>query len=202
MSNLSPLKGLVLAGGRSQRMGSDKAALEVGGQRLLERAVSLLRASLDDVRVSVAADQADDLLRSGYPLVIDSVSDGGPSAGLVAAHLAEPDAAWLVVACDMPLLDDLCISGLIRARDPLAGATAWRGADGEPEPLCALYEPSNLAAFAAQISSGANPGPRAWLRASGAYLLQPPEAGLFASANTPADLERIESLLAGQEKHD
>jgi CTP:molybdopterin cytidylyltransferase MocA len=120
------LRGLVLAGGRSQRMGHDKAAILIDDATLLERTVALLDGWVASVSVSVRSDQADDRLRRQYPLLLDTGAGLGPANGLRAAHLSDPAAAWLVLACDMPGLDRQAISALVAARDPVRAATSWR----------------------------------------------------------------------------
>ena len=73
------------------------------------------------------------------------------AAGLLAAHAYAPAAGWLVVACDLPLVDASLLKELVAHRDAGRPATAFRAStDGEPEPLCAIYEPALLAQLAKQ----------------------------------------------------
>src|SRR6185437_12236795 len=101
----APLYGLVLAGGRSTRMQRDKAALEYGGRSQLERAVELITPLVERVFVSVRGDQTGDPLRARFAQIVDSGEAAGPIAGIIAAQSRHPEAAWLVLACDLPLLD-------------------------------------------------------------------------------------------------
>lgn len=204
MTTLPPeaavVHGLVLAGGASRRMGRDKAALAFDGQPQLSRAHELLSRHLREVFVSVRADQQDDPLRSGFPQVVDRVPAAGdtsglagPIAGLLAAFDHAPGAAWLVVACDLPLLDDATIKTLLSERDPAAMATAFLSAsDGLPEPLCALWEPRAAAALAAHVAGG-NQCPRKFLlRATApAPRLLPPRTTALANINTPEELAAL-----------
>ncbi len=191
----APISGLVLAGGESRRMGRDKAALEIAGRSLLARAADELIAVVPDVHVSVRPGQRDESLRAKYSLIEDELTSCGPAAGILAAHSLHPDRAWLVVACDMPLLSRLLLQRLLDSRAPDHEATAWLSADKSgPEPLCAIYEPATLAAFLAHVREGGNPGPRAWLQGRDTVLLEQFSPALLASANTPEDFE----LLAGQ----
>jgi molybdopterin-guanine dinucleotide biosynthesis protein A len=200
MIERAPLKGLVLAGGNSRRMGSDKAALELEGITLLDRAVGLLRSQLDDVWVSVRADQKQLPVRSVYPLLEDRLENSGPAAGILAAHAHAPQAAWLVVACDLPLLDAATLRFLIDGRDSSLDATALvASAAADPEPLCAIYEPVTLAAFQAQASTG-NLSPRAWLKHARVRLLVAPDANALRNANTDAEFQRISEQLRERAK--
>lgn len=187
-----PLRGLVLAGGRSERLGRDKAAVEVDGTTLLERAVAALAAVTGDVRVAVRADQLADRLRGRFRLLEDAGQGIGPAAGILAAHAADPGSAWLVLACDMPFAGPAELRALVAARDPARPATAFRAAaDGLPEPLCALYEPATLAAFRRHVAAGGNPSPRGWLAAAYPLLLDAPAPDALDSINTPEDLEHL-----------
>jgi len=190
---IAPLKGLVLAGGFSRRMGADKAGLEYDGKPQLTRAVALLQALLDDVYVSIRPDQAEEPVRSGFQQIPDLQQESGPGAGILAAHAYNPQSAWLVIACDMPLLTHELLQQLIANRQPQAGITAFCSANGKPEPLCAIYEPERLAEFEKQAVEGKLPGPRTMFTPGGAALLELPEPDVLQSANTPQEFERIRS---------
>jgi molybdopterin-guanine dinucleotide biosynthesis protein A len=186
MSSAAPLLGLVLAGGQSRRMGADKAALEIDGVSLLSRAVALLGQVVDQVHVSVNADQGNDPVRSDYTMIPDRLKDIGPAAGLLSAHMYTPESAWLVIACDMPLLNRASLLHLLESRRPEMAATVWAAADSSgPEPLCAIYEPGTLAAFLEQVTAGGNPSPRDWLAGVQAHILVASGADVLSSANTP-----------------
>ena len=160
----APISGVVLAGGLSTRFGSDKAAAEIGGVSLLERAVRLLESVLDDVWVSVRPDQVSDALRSRYRCLPDRHPGQGPAAGLEAAHAAAPARAWLALACDQPSLSAADLERLVAERDPNAAATACCDpATGVVQPLCAIYEPATLAGLAKEMADGAGPSPRGYL---------------------------------------
>lgn len=195
MTQRAPLKGLVLAGGNSQRMGNDKAAMELQGSTLLDRAVSLLRSQLEDVWVAVRPDQAHMAVRNAYPLLEDRMQNIGPAAGILAAHAHAPQAAWLVVACDMPMLDAATLRFLIAGRDSAVDATALvASAAADPEPLCAIYEPVTLANFQAQAGAGML-SPQAWLKQARVRLLVVPDAGALLNANTQDEFQRINEQL-------
>jgi molybdopterin-guanine dinucleotide biosynthesis protein A len=192
------LRGLVLAGGRSERLGRDKAAVELDGTTLLARAVAALGTVVTDVRVAVRGDQLAERLRSRFTLLADAGEGIGPAAGILAAHGAEPAAAWLVLACDMPGADAAFLRTLVAARDPARAATAFRApVDGRPEPLCAIYEPATLAAFRRHVAAGGNPSPRSWLAAAHPLLLDAPLPEALGSINTPEDLEHLAGALRG-----
>ena len=183
----APLYGLVLAGGRSTRMGQDKAALEYHGQVQLERAFALLEPLVARAFVSVRADQTSDPLRAKFPQIVDQGEHSGPAAGITAAHLAHPQAAWLVLACDLPWLDIATVQHLIARRDPSRVATAFKSShDGLPEPLCAIYEPAAAAGLQELLAAGRN-CPRKFLTNSDTLLLDQPNVKALDNVNTPQE---------------
>lgn len=196
---MSSLNGLVLAGGRSSRMREDKAALAYRGRPQLELAFGLLGPFVSRAWISVREDQRDDPLRAGYPQIVDGPGNAGPIAGIIAAQAAWPQAAWLVVACDLPFLDSTTLAELLAGRDIARLATAFRSAaDGLPEPLCAIYEPASREAILQFVANGVA-CPRKFLIAHDVALLQPASPSALANANTPEELAAARRALAVQE---
>lgn len=184
---MTALAGLVLAGGRSSRMQRDKAALAWHGRPELARAYELVAARVDRAYVSVRSDQRADPLRAGYPQIVDGALGAGPIAGIAAAQAALPDAAWLVIACDLPLLDGDTLDALLARRDKLRLATAYTSAhDGLPEPLCAIYEPASREPILEWIADGES-CPRRFLLHHDVALLRLERAQALENANTPED---------------
>jgi molybdopterin-guanine dinucleotide biosynthesis protein A len=193
---MTALFGLVLAGGRSRRMQADKAALAYGRRPQLVEAFDLLVPRVGRAWISVRADQAADTLRAAFPQVVDCGIGEGPIAGVVAAQRLHPDAAWLVLACDLPLLDGATLDRLIADRDPARHATAYRSAhDGLPEPLCAIYEPGSREPILHYIEAGGS-CPRKFLLAYDTLLLDPLHAQALDNVNTPQDLAAVRAALA------
>ena len=191
----APVAGLVLAGGESRRMGRDKAALELAGTSQLERTMALLSRHLPQVFVSVRESQQQDPLRARFAQVVDAPAFSaaelsGPIAGILGAFAAKPGHAWLVVACDLPLLDDAAIAGLLAGRSAGNVATAYTSAyDGLPEPLCAIWEPQAAAMLREHVAGG-NLCPRKFLLRNGAHFL-PAMASVSTNINTPAELAAL-----------
>jgi molybdopterin-guanine dinucleotide biosynthesis protein A len=193
---MTPLSGLVLAGGRSSRMQEDKAALVFGRQPQLAEAYALLAPRVGRAFVSVRADQREEPLRARFPQVVDGAAGQGPIAGILAAQALDPAAAWLVVACDLPLLDGATLDELIAARDPARVATAFRSThDGLPEPLCAIWEPASAALLSRWVESGQS-CPRRFLMRHDARLLDAARPRALDNANTPQDAAGARAALA------
>jgi len=150
----APLYGLLLTGGHSRRMQRDKATLEYNGQTQLQRAVALLQPLVSRTFLSVRTDQQQDPLRAAHQLIVDRVPDLGPLGGIHAALHAHRDAAWLVLAVDLPFLDVATLQQLIAARAPQRLGTAFRSSfDEKPEPLCAIWEPDSREIIDAWIAA-------------------------------------------------
>jgi molybdopterin-guanine dinucleotide biosynthesis protein A len=191
-----PLYGLVLAGGASQRMGQDKAALSFHGKPQLQWAYELLNEVCERSYVSVRPDQRDEPTRASLPQIVDTRPGVGPIAGISAALDAHPDAAWLVLACDLPFLSQSTLTHLIAQRDTSRLATAYRSThDQLPEPLCAIWEPSSRETVAAWIANGKQ-CPRKLLINSNTALLDQPDARALDNINTPQERSAALSLLS------
>lgn len=180
----SPIFGLVLAGGRSTRMRRDKATLVYHGRSQLESAFELLAAVTERCFVAVRPDQADEPLRRRFPQIVDRHEGMGPLAGILAAQHTHPQAAWLVLACDLPFLDRASLQHLIAHRQVGALATAYRSAhDGLPEPLCAVYEPASAAPLLEYAAAGRR-CPRKFLIEHQATLVEPVRTHALDNVNS------------------
>jgi len=124
--------GLVLAGRKSLRMGSDKASLIRNGQTQLDRAVTLLGVHLDRVFVSTSQDQVDDPVRRNYDQIVDGYADIGPIAGILSAMDRNSQVSWLVLACDLPNIDEATIAFLLDNASSKHVATAYRSVHDDP----------------------------------------------------------------------
>jgi len=180
--------GLLLAGGKSRRMGQDKALLRRGGHSQLSAAYALLEDVTDRQFVSTRADQQHDAERSRYPQIVDRDDDIGPVAGILSAMQEYPDVDWLVVACDLPNLDPQTLTKLIAERAEDKPFTAYRSSrDGLPEPLCAVYRRGSDAIVRGFVDDGVV-CPRKILIRSDTLLLDQPNPTALDNINTPEDL--------------
>ncbi|MDH4047326.1 MAG: NTP transferase domain-containing protein [Gammaproteobacteria bacterium] len=196
MKAASKPKGLVLSGGQSRRMGRDKALLKQDGMSQLRRAVKLLREHLDEVFVSVRAEQSGETERARFPQIVDRYSGLGPVAGILSAMDFDESAAWLVVACDLPKLDANTIHYLLQHRATSQPFTAYKSSvDGLPEPLCTIYEASSRGIIDNFVTQGMH-CPRKMLICSDTLLLDQPNPQALDNVNTPDDLLRTTAGLA------
>jgi molybdopterin-guanine dinucleotide biosynthesis protein A len=199
--NAAPIYALVLAGGRSTRMQRDKAALIYHGRTQLEWAVSLLQSYAQSVFVSVRPDQTTDPVRARFDQIVDTQENLGPVAGIMAAQAKHPEVAWLVLACDLPFLDDATLRHLIFARQPQRLATAYRSShDGLPEPLCAIYEPGSREPLLAHVAKGKD-CPRKFLINSDVQLIDEPNPHALDNVNTPDEYGSAVAALSSTGTH-
>ncbi len=185
------LSGLVLTGGRSRRMGTDKALLRNDGESQVARAVRLLGKVCSDVFVSTRADQADEPERARFQQIIDRYDDLGPVAGILSAMDERPDDDWLVVACDLPNLSDETLSALVEAHNNCdAPMVAFRSTHNDlPEPLCAIYASSSRDTLQVFVDEGIK-CPRKMMINSDTALLDQPNPDALDNMNSPDDLKR------------
>jgi len=182
--------GAILAGGRSSRMGRDKAFLPVDGQPLIARQAALLRSlGTDDLIISGRPNT--DYGVPGARIVHDSVPDAGPLAGLVAVLAAARHPWVLVIAVDLPRLDTSFLNRLLSIGAGRTGV-APHGPRGY-EPLAALYPRTLLPALEAALRVGCcSLQPLiAGAELSGAVrrlAVTPGNHELFANWNSPEDL--------------
>jgi len=190
--------GLLLTGGASRRLGQDKATLELGGERLVDRAARLLRAA---TRPAIEIGPG----WSGLAWTREDPPGTGPLAAVAAGALLLRRGGHrgpaLVLAVDMPLVTGTLLALL--ARHPGSGCVVPVDEAGFPQPLCARYSPAALAA-APGLSAAAFSSPMALLERTDVTWLAPavwqPEAGspdVFADIDTEDDLARMRSSVDG-----
>lgn len=192
--NEKPIYGLVLVGGKSERMGRDKALLSYSdGQTQLERTSDLLNAVCNRVFISMRAEQGFELppnTESCY----DTVSEAkGPLCGILSAMAANKEADWLVVACDLPNLNVETLQKLIRSyHEQTPQLTAYRSShDGLPEPLCAIY-PSGIDAELLALSKELGKScPRKLLIIKEARLIEQDDPRSLDNVNTSEEFTEL-----------
>lgn len=192
-----PLRGLVLAGGRSERMHTDKGTLRYHGTDQRQHTAALLAEFCTDVRVSCRPDQAAEIEAAGLVPLPDTFLGLGPLGGLLSAFQLDPNAAWLVLACDLPFLTLESLRFLIDNRQPGRFATAFQSSWNEfPEPLATIWEPRSYGQLLRFLSLGYS-CPRKALINSDTALIQPPAPGDLRNVNTPEERAAAERDLAG-----
>ncbi|WP_394675347.1 NTP transferase domain-containing protein [uncultured Chryseobacterium sp.] len=188
------LNGLVLAGGKSRRMGIPKDIINWHGKEQRYRIADLLAVLCHDVYISCRPDQREDIDRS-YAALPDLFPDMGPLGGILSAFNIQKDRAWLVVACDMPLLDEKALDFLIRSRNPASIATTYENPlDGLPEPLVTIWEPESYSLLLDFVHSGQS-SPRKFLMQHRISILKPEHPDTLMNVNTPEEADQVREML-------
>jgi molybdopterin-guanine dinucleotide biosynthesis protein A len=192
----SPGAAVILAGGKSRRLGRDKAAVEVGGRAMLARMVDLSR-RFCKVTVVVGRDPAP--LVTGVPWFLDDLPEAGPLGGIVTV-LERLRVSCLILSCDLPLLDEPTLARLLdawRARPEGTVMTTYEQAwTGYIEALVAVYQPEAAALLRRAYEQGCRKLSRAIpaaLRHCVVYGAD--ESRPFFNLNTPEDLADLLPLV-------
>jgi len=194
VNEVSQLYGLVLAGGKSTRMGKDKRQLHYHGMAQQEYTFSLLESLCEKVFISVREAQIDNTDASQY--ILDRNLAKGPLNGMLSAHMAHPKVAWLVLACDTPLVDKEVLDALVAERNTSKMATAMATQKTDrPEPLIAIWEPHALATLLNYSKTSANIYPTKFLLNHPIHKVYPKQDVKLMNANYPQDFDKIKSLL-------
>lgn len=193
------VSGLVLAGGRSARLGTDKRAVWLDGVTLLDRALGLLAGLSDDVMVAAPPDA----LTAGRTVRIipDAMPGHGPMAGILAGLTQGRHKRVLVIPVDMPMLTATFLRFLAGV-DPDAAVTvpAWSAG---LEPLVAVYHAACASAIAEFLAQG-SAAVHAFINSTALRVHRVEEqdirrygepSDLFHNINTPEDLTRLEAIL-------
>ncbi|MFH1810045.1 MAG: molybdopterin-guanine dinucleotide biosynthesis protein B [Pseudomonadota bacterium] len=184
-----PLHAGVLVGGQSARMGHPKQNLVHRGRSVLEATVQVLGPHAGCIVLLGAGEvkSAEEL-----PRLVDAPDSEGPLAGLLAAQRWAPTAAWLIVACDMPLLTAEAVQWLLSQRAPGRSAVL-PSLDGEHiEPLFAVYEPGSRSALEALAREG-RVGPAALAGRPRMHRASVPSElhAAWGNVNTPQELAAL-----------
>lgn len=191
--HLAPVQGLVLAGGKSERMGRDKATLDFHGVPQVNFLSDLLGKFLKQTYVSCTAERVPEFSSLGLTTLSDTFLGLGPLGGILSAFQQNPLSAWMVVACDMPNFNEQAIKFLLDNRKSSAPATALKSRYGKgPEPLACIWEPSAYPILLQRLSQGFTCPVKA-LSAMPCHVVEVPDDSWVANVNSPEDVKKITS---------
>ena len=181
------INGLVLAGGKSVRMGKDKARIVWHNKEQHYHMADLLNQFCNKVFISCRLEQ-ESKIDINYNVLPDTVTNLGPYGAILSAFENNAECAWLVTACDLPLLDESTIEYLVQHRDQSCIATTYRSPyDGMPEPLITIWEPHSYKVLLSFLTLGIS-CPRKALINSDVCILTPPDPRALSNVNTPEEV--------------
>ena len=190
------LYGLVLAGGKSSRMGMDKGDLKYHGKPQRDHLYEMLQEVCDEVFLSLRKDQ-EDAVKANFRTIADMDEVRGPQNGMQSAHKTHPEATWLIVATDLPLLNKEALLKLVAERDRQKVATAYAVSGSDlPEPLCAIWEPRSFDLAKEFISETGNTCPRKFLINSDIKIIYPEDDLVLMNANDEKDYKEVQKILS------
>ena len=198
--NTPKLFGLVLSGGASSRMGTDKGLVNYHGVPQQEYLYQLLKEVCEDVFLSIQEKQLTKTPR-GFKTIQDQNICKGPFNGIFSAHEAHTDAAWLVLACDLPFINLEVLQQLVHERDTKKCATSFANpVTSEPEPLVCIWEPNGLVKALTFLEDTKNHSPKRFLMGADIKLVHPKDKDVLFNANSPSDYDFAKKKLEGQER--
>lgn len=181
---LPPVKGLVLVGGKSTRMGVDKSELDYHGIPQKKYVQKIVENHKLETYFSVQVPSENE------SEISDVFLNLGPFGGICSAFQKDPNAAWLVIATDLPFINEKVIQLLLQKRNPSKVATAIRGKGNEfVEPLITIYEPKAYPILLQYLAQGYS-CPRKMLINSDVEIVEI-DASLIRNINTPEAFEVV-----------
>lgn len=178
---------IILAGGKSSRMGTDKALLPYRGTTLLEWQIRKLRSlGIEDIMLSGRREWTE-----GVRCIEDEFPDRGPLGGLHACLKQAVNPSCLVITVDTPLVPESCLTALVREHHRSTGeATILRHGE-RTEPLIGVYD-SRLYSVAETVLMGENRSVRRLLsEVEYKTFCFTGDDSLFFNCNTPNEYERL-----------
>jgi len=176
-------------------MGSDKGLLTYHDIPQQEHLYLLLEQLCDDVFLSIREEQKS-TIPEGFKAIIDQNEYRGPFNGILSAHKAHPDAAWLVLACDLPLIDLDSLKKLVNHRNPSKWATSYATNESKlPEPLITIWEPEGLEGAKKYLETAESSCPRKFLINSDTALVFPDQDEVLYNANSLTDYEYVKTKI-------
>ncbi len=193
------IEGLVLAGGRSRRLGTDKALLALHGRPVIQWTVERVASVCD--HVTLVVNEPDRYRFLGLPMVTDVTPYGGPLVGLYSG-LRHTSAPWtLALACDMPLVRTELLQWLLKCRNAVDAALPV--VNGLVQPFPGLYSRDCVGAIDSLLASGKSAA-RDLAQACHVTLVDEEtirklDPGLltFRDIDTPGDFEAVQAAASG-----
>lgn len=179
---IAGIKGLVLVGGKSTRMGTDKSELDYFGKPQKEVAKEILENNNLETYYSVQNPSVHE------NEIHDKFLNLGPFGGICSAFQKDPNSAWFVLATDVPFVNDEIIKLVLKHRNPSKVATAIKGKDKDfPEPLITIYEPKAYPILLQYLAQGYS-CPRKMLINSDVEIIEIDDS-FIRNINTPEEFD-------------
>ena len=194
---------VILAGGKSRRMGSNKALLDIGGKPLIRLLIDRIRPVTD--RILISSNDCLSYKFLDFPVIPDHFAGHGPLAGFHSAMVRDVCSLYIMLACDLPNLKTPFLRKMVSLAEGYDAAIP-RTRDGLAHPLCAVYRRTCLPSVEHALKQGANKVIEIFLDDSLAIRWVDPNEGKFrdadlANINTPEDLRQLKIGAASKSRH-
>lgn len=187
-----PTYGIVLTGGKSERMKRDKALIEYKGLPHAKFIHDILTPFCEEVYLSAREGQWSGTPLENLPVIEDTFDVKGPMAGILSAFNKHPKANWFVVACDLVHFNQKTVENLISNYKKDSVATAYKNSDkGFPEPLCALYTPEAREVFLKALTENISCPVRV-LKNSNTHSIDQTDGVNLANVNTVEEFQKVQ----------
>lgn len=187
------MNGLILTGGESTRMKQNKSLIVYHQQPQWLHLFYLLKNFCEETYISCTEKNAN--LYDQKNLIVDQLLGYGPLSGIISALLKFKDKAILVLACDLPLIDEATITHLIEERDASKMATTFFNEEsGFLEPLITIYEPKALSIMLSMLAQGYS-CPRKMLMQNDIKIINPKNTKTLKNINNAEEKEEILKMI-------
>lgn len=188
MIDKNELYGLILAGGKSSRMGFDKRLIEINNVTQQEYLFNLLEKFCS--KVFLSCKQTHEIPSHFNPLA-DQFELDSPLNGILTAFKLHPEKSWLIVAVDMPLVSEHAITTLLNNRNAQCVATCFIDSEDKfPEPMLCLWEPTAHEPLQDFYKQGYK-SPRQFLQQHKINLIKSHDKSTLTNVNTLDELKKI-----------
>lgn len=189
---MNPIYGLVVCGGKSTRMGQDKSLLVYHGQPQRYHLYEMLDKLCERVFISCNKEQFSNIPDKYATIVDEPEYEGiGPMASLLSAFKQYPDASFLVVGCDYPLITENYLQRLIKVKDEVIFATSYYNSSTSfYEPLLCHYQNIIKSKFEFYFKQN-NYSLQFILKELEANIIIPDDLSVITSVDTPYEYEKV-----------
>jgi molybdopterin-guanine dinucleotide biosynthesis protein A len=193
--------GIILAGGKSSRMGTDKGLQELWGKPLINYAIQSLSGLCSAILISTSSDAYQSF---GCKTVADEIPGIGPMGGIYSALKQSKTEKNLVLSCDLPFVSVELLSYILKSSEGYQVAVPWQGSQ-HYEPLCGFYHLSILDQISIYIQNNNYKLPDLFNEIAINRLVIDKKLDfytdeLFLNVNSKDDLAAAEILMASQRK--
>ena len=194
--------GIILAGGKSSRMGTDKGLLQLCGKHIVGYAIEALSGICNRIIISSTSDAYQSL---GYEVIADEIPGIGPMGGVYSALKESKTEKNLILSCDLPFVSKELLEHILSHGEGYQVAVPWQG-NQHYEPLCGFYDLSILDKLGEFIREGNYKLPDLFDEISINKLiindrLSFYHENLFLNVNSKHDLQMAEKLIKSGGKY-